>query len=55
MRPLTARARLSLGSLLRRAGDVDARRTLEEARASFSAMGVRFWERSAQAELDALG
>jgi class 3 adenylate cyclase/tetratricopeptide (TPR) repeat protein len=55
MRPLTARGRLALGIRLRRDGDPAARATLDEARASFSAMGMPFWEAAAQAELNALG
>jgi class 3 adenylate cyclase/tetratricopeptide (TPR) repeat protein len=54
MRPLVARGRLSLGVLLRREGDVVARPTLQEARASFRALGMSFWEGVADRELTAL-
>jgi hypothetical protein len=40
--------------LLRREGDPVSRPTLEEARASFRALGMRFWESAAERELGAL-
>jgi tetratricopeptide (TPR) repeat protein len=55
MRPLTARGRLALGIMLRRDGDLASRPTLEEARASFRALGMPFWEAVAETELNALG
>jgi class 3 adenylate cyclase/tetratricopeptide (TPR) repeat protein len=55
MRPLTARGRLDLGVLLRREGDAAARATLEEARASFRALGMPFWAAAGETELNALG
>jgi class 3 adenylate cyclase/tetratricopeptide (TPR) repeat protein len=55
MRPLTARSRLGLGILLHRHGDPATRATLEEARGSFRALGMPFWESVAQTELSALG
>jgi class 3 adenylate cyclase/tetratricopeptide (TPR) repeat protein len=54
MRPLTGRARLGLGIVLRRDGDAAARPTLEEARASLRTLGMPFWEAVAEAELNAL-
>jgi predicted ATPase/class 3 adenylate cyclase len=51
MRPLTARGRLALGILFRRDGDASAVRVLEEARASFRALGMPFWEAAAASEL----
>jgi class 3 adenylate cyclase/tetratricopeptide (TPR) repeat protein len=55
MRPLAARGRLGLGILLRQSDGVASRSTLAEARASFRALGMPFWEACAQAQLDALG
>jgi class 3 adenylate cyclase/tetratricopeptide (TPR) repeat protein len=51
MRPLTARARLGLGMLLQRDGDPAALQILEEARASFEALAMPYWEARAAAAL----
>jgi len=53
MRPLSARGRLNLGTLLRRNGDVASYPILEEARASFRILRMPFWEALAEAELNA--
>jgi tetratricopeptide (TPR) repeat protein len=56
MRPLKAECRLALANLYRRRGDAEgARSELAAACELFRAMGMTFWSRRAEAELEALG
>ncbi len=56
MRPLKAECRLGLANLYRRRGDAEgARSELAAACELFRAMGMTFWSRRAEAELEALG
>jgi len=54
MQPLAARSRLDLGILLRRDGDLASDSMLEEARATFRALRMPFWEAAATAALNTL-
>jgi len=55
MRPLRAHCRLGFGRLYLRSGQPDpARRSLLTAEASYRALGMSFWRRLAQEDLDSL-